>query len=500
MLPATLTLALERPEIPSLDLSRADPMVRDQLTARRGELEALLDREPTAVGTAEALSSMGRLYLAYDYLLAGVACHEAARERRPDSFADSYLLGYAYDRLGKPDESIAAYERGVELDPENPAALLRLANHLLAQRRLERAEALFERAYRADGSCVGALYGSGEVARQSRDDETAVRLFTKALEQSPQAAQIRYALGRTLHRMGRTDEARAHLEQADWRQVSLGGWLGCADPLVVELADLTTGAPAHLLRGGLATFRGLPEVEISEFRKAVAANPQDSRARANLGTALYRQQDLEAAAEQYREAVRLAPRVAFYRQDLGQILEQLGRHAEALELFRSAVEINPAFKEAHVKLAEIFLQNGRFAEVAEHCRTVIAIDPLHRQARILLVLALMRQGDRQGAMTELGRSLDDYPPQDLAERLQLATMLATLGDPGRALGHFSAVAESAVETPTRALAHTRIGQTLMMRGDLEGAKASLQTALELAPELAEAQAALARILAASGGG
>lgn len=497
---ATVTLAQEPPDIPRLDLSRADPMVRDQLTARRAELDELLSREPAGAESAAALSRMARLYLAYDYQLPGVACLEAALERRPESFADSYLLGYAYDRLGKPDESIAAFERSVELAPDNPAALLRLANHLLAKRRLEEAAGLFERAYRADSSCVGALYGSGEVARQSHDDETAVRLFTKALEQSPEAAQIRYALGRTLHRLGRSDEARAHLERADWRQVSLGGWLGCADPLVVELADLTTGAPAHLLRGSLATFRGLPEVEIAEYRKAVAANPQDPRARANLGTALYRQKDLPAAAKEYREAVRLAPRVAFYRQDLGQILEELGQNAEALELFRSAVAINPAFKEAHVKLAEIFLQNGRLAEAAEHCRKVIAIDPLHRQARILLVLSLMRQGDRQGAVTELGSSLQDYPPQDPAERLQLATMLATLGDPERALTHFSAVAASAAETPTRALAHTRIGQTLMMRGDLDGAKKSLQTALTLDPTLAEARAALERILAAAGGG
>jgi tetratricopeptide (TPR) repeat protein len=338
------------------------------------------------------------------------------------------------------------------------------------------------------------------VARQSRDDETAVRLFEKALEQSPGAAQVRYALGRTLQRMGRGEEARQHLEQSDWRQISLGGWLGCADPLVNELAEITTGAPAHLLRGNLATFRGLPEVQISEFRKAVAANPQDPRAHANLGQALYGQKDLEGAAAEYREAVRLEPRVAFYRQDLGLILEQLGRKDEAMKLFAEAVEINPAFKEAHMRLAENLVQSGGFAKAVEHCRAVLAIDPLHPKARILLVLSLMRLGDHQAAREELARSLDDHPPSDAGERLQLASMLATLGDPGRALPHFTAVAKSAAETSTRALAHTRIGQTLMMRGDLAGARASLQTALQIDPQLAEARAALARIEAATGGG
>lgn len=496
-LPPLLALLLALPamaqDIPRLDLSRVDPAVREQLTDRRAELDALLAREPQPAELTAALADMGRLYLAYDYLLASVACLEAALERDAASFAASYLLGYAYDRLGKPDEAVAAFEKSVALAPRNAVALLRLANHLLAQRRLDRARPLFERAYQADGGCVGALYGLAEIAHQKRDDEAAVRYYRQALDQAPDAAQVRYSLGQALRRLGKREEAAAQLAQADWRQVSLGGWLGCDDPLVAELAEITTGAPAHLLRGGLATFRGLPELELEEYRKAVAADPENARARVHLGMALLRQDDPRAAAEQYREAVRLAPTVASYRQDYGLVLEKLGDSSAAEEQFRAAADLDPRFKEARLKLAEISLKAGHLDDVVRHARAVTEVDPLHRQARTLLAMALVQLGARGEAAVELGRLLDDHPPENPAERLQLATLLATLGDLERAGRHFAAVRDLATDVQTRAVALTRLGQLAAARGDRAAALENLRAALALVPDLQEAQAVLAQV-------
>ena len=479
--------------IPELDLSRVDPAVRKQLNDRRAELDAMLARDPQPPAVATALAGMGRLYLAYDYLLASTACLEASQERDPRSFETAYLLGYAYDRQGKPEAAIGAFEKSVEISPDDSAALLRLANHLLAQRRVDEARPLFERAYAVDGECVGALYGLGEVARQTRDHEGAVRFFRLALDQAPGSAQVRYALGQSLRRLGKIEEAAEYLKQADWRQISLGGWLGCADPLVGELAKITTGAPAHLLRGGLATFRGLPELEFEEYRKAVAADPASAQARLHLGMALLRREDLTGAVEQYREAVRLAPTIASYRQDYGQVLEKLGDAEGAEEQFRAAADIDPRFKEPRQKLAEISLRKGRPDDVVRHSRALLEVDPLHRQGRMLLAMALLQLGRRPEAATELGTLMDDHPPEKLEERLQLATMLASLGDLKRARTHISAVHDLATDGATKALALTRLGQLAMARGDRATAVENLRAALALAPDLQEAQAVLAQI-------
>ena len=484
-------------EIPSLDLSRVDPAVRAQLGEHRRQLDELLAGEGTAGGDAEelaqALLDMGRLYLAYDYVEAGVAGLEAAHRRRPEDADVLYLLGYGYDRQGRKAEAVSAFEKSLALSPGRPIARLRLGNLLLALGQPDAAGEQFERAYAADPGCVGALYGQGEIARRARDDQAAAEFFFRALELAPGATQVRYSLGLTLRRLGRLEEAEAHLLKADWKKLNFGGWLGCADPLVAALAEITTGAPAHLLRAAQAGFKGLPEVEVAEYRKAVAANPDDAVARANLGTVLYNRGDREGAAEQYRLAVRLAPESASYRHDLGQILLELGSSGEAVALLQTAVELNPRFKDAHLKLAEIHLRAGRFQEAAEHCRGVIAVDPLHAQARVQLAMSLFRLGQRDQAILELGRLLDDQPPEDSGERLQLATMLAQLGDPRRAMRHFTAVSQSAAPAAIRAQAHTRLGMTQAQGGDVQAAITSFRAALELVPDFPEAKAALARL-------
>ncbi len=480
--------------IPSLDLSRIDPAVRAQLSAQRQQLDQLIAQDGVApAALAESLLLMGRLYLAYDYVQAGVACLEAAHLRQPGDAGILYLLGYAYDREGRRQKAIEAFEESLAIEPGSAIVRLRLGNLQLALRQPEAAAEQFEHAYASDLTCVGALYGKGEIARRSRDDETAAEVFSRALEQAPDATQVRYSLGLTLRRLGRLEEAEAHLKQADWKRLNFGRWLGCADPLVAQLTELTTGAPAHLLRAAQAGFKGRPEVELAEYRLAVESNPEDAVARANLGTVLYGRGDLEGAAEQYRQAVRLAKDSASYRHDLGQILLELGSTGEAVALLQSAVELNPRFKDAHLKLAGIHLKAGRFQQAVENCRGVIAIDPLHRQARVQLAMALLRLGQREEAITELGRLMDDHPPENPAERLQLASLLATLGDVDRAMQHFTAVSELDAEPAVKAMAHTRVGQVQMQRGQIQAAIDSFRAAIELSPELAEAKAALARL-------
>ncbi len=480
--------------IPSLDLSRIDPAVRAQLSENRRQLDALLAQEVEPEGLAEALLLMARLYLAYDYVQAGVACLEAAHLRQPEDAGVAYLLGYAYDRDGRRQEAIDTFEKSLAIDPASAVARLRLGNLQFALRQPEAAAENFERAYASDPGCVGALYGTGEIARRSHDDKAAAEYFQKALEQAPDATQVRYSLGLTLRRLGRLEEAAAHLEQADWKRLNFGRWLGCADPLVGELTELTTGAPAHLLRAAQAGFKGRPEVELAEYQKAVASNPDDPVARANLGTVLYGRGDLQGAAEQYRQAVRLSEDSASYRHDLGQIMLELGSTDEAVALLTAAVELNPRFKDAHAKLAEIHLKAGRFSQAVESCRGVIAVDPLHRQARVQLAMALLRLGNRGEAIAELGRLMDDHPPENPAERLQLATLLATLGDVDRATEHFIAISQlDDAEPEVKALAHTRVGQMRMQRGQVQAAIESFRAALALAPGQQEAKAALARL-------
>ena len=113
-------------------------------------------------------------------------------------------------------------------------------------------------------------------------------------------------------------------------------------------------------------------------------------------------------------------------------------------------------------------------------------------ARTLLAQALLLAGRQQEAAEELGRLLDEAPPQDPRQRLELASLTLLMGDAERAESHLRAVAEQRdATTEIRALARFRLGLIQLGRGLHEAAIATIREALELDPDLPEGREALA---------
>ena len=484
--------AAELPVIPLPDLSQADPHVRQQLGDQREHLDAMLASEPSPRVAADALALMGELYLAYDFLLPAEACLEAVLERREEDFRGHYLLGYLAERTGELDRAIELLEGAIELEPANAPALLRLGKTLLARGQDDHPEALFERAFAADPSCAAALYGLGEVARQAGDHETAAVHYSRAVEIAPDVGQMRYALGQSLRQLGRVEEAQQQLAKVDFRRVSLQGdsWEGCADPLLAEIGALTTGAWAHLMRGAQAYFTGSVEIEVSEYRKAIELTPDDHVAQKSLASALERAGEPDEAALHYRRAIELAPNNPSYRHQLAGIVRERGSTEEATELYRSALELEPGFRGSRFALGEIAEEAGRLEEAIEHYAELGRRNPQDFQARARLGAALMKVGRQQEALGELGRLLDDNPPEDPENHLQMASMLLVLGDEERALRHLRDLADGAGSAEVRARAHSRIGASLLVAGDVAGGVSHLERALEIDPGLEEAQQSL----------
>jgi tetratricopeptide (TPR) repeat protein len=98
---------------------------------------------------------------------------------------------------------------------------------------------------------------------------------------------------------------------------------------------------------------GRTEESISVLRAATQVDPQRTtpevlaRAHLNLGAALGRQGDFEAAIIEYEHAVRL----------------------------------HPGYEKAHYSLGWLLAREGRLNEAVEHYRRVLQIDPNHQAAR-----------------------------------------------------------------------------------------------------------------------
>jgi len=110
------------------------------------------------------------------------------------------------------DRAASAYQRRVELTPNDAAAHIDLGDVYRAQDRLDEALAEYLVAALLDPTSVRALATAAQIYVAAGRDEAGVTLLRRAVALDSAHLESRYALARALMRLGLTDEARRELE------------------------------------------------------------------------------------------------------------------------------------------------------------------------------------------------------------------------------------------------------------------------------------------------
>jgi tetratricopeptide (TPR) repeat protein len=189
------------------------------------------------------------------------------------------------------------------------------------------------------------------------------------------AAFLHNALGVTLAREGRLDEAIAQFRRC--------------------LAANPHYADALNNLGRALDAKGLPGEALPLYEQAAANDPRNGEILANLGAALLGRGRPAEAARTLREAVAADPGDAAALNSLGLALAALGRTAEAEQALRSATAADPAYAPALYHLARLMLEDGRAAEALPLLRETVRLRPDFVPARALLGEALARGGGQR---------------------------------------------------------------------------------------------------------
>ena len=124
--------------------------------------------------------------------------------------------GPAGEEGGATSEPMTSEERAVAelLERETAYGLLQRGQALMRRRHYAQAAVLLERAARLEprrGSIIEAL---GRACYNSGQHERAAEVFGELLEVDPSLPYAHFALGQSLKRLGRADQARTHLRLA----------------------------------------------------------------------------------------------------------------------------------------------------------------------------------------------------------------------------------------------------------------------------------------------
>ncbi len=114
----------------------------------------------------------------------------------PANVEAQYYLGIVYERFSQPDEAMNRYTRAMDLDRANPQYVIAAAEMLVAQNKLEEADALLV-ARRADFEAnAGIRQLQGQIALLRSDPAAASRALREASMLAPDDHNIREDLAR----------------------------------------------------------------------------------------------------------------------------------------------------------------------------------------------------------------------------------------------------------------------------------------------------------------
>jgi tetratricopeptide (TPR) repeat protein/tRNA A-37 threonylcarbamoyl transferase component Bud32 len=215
---------------------------------------------------------------------------------------------------------------------------------------------------------------------------------------------------------------------------------------------------------------------------AVALRPDSAWAHTNLGVALAKKGDVDAAIACWRKAIALEPKHALARYNLGVALKDKGEVDAAIVCWRKAIAIDPKDAKAHYNLGAVLAGKGEVGAAIVCYRKAIALDPKLVLALDNLGLALMDKGDVDAAIACFKKVID-LDPKLAPAHANLGNALMGKGEVDAAIACFK---KAIALDPKHVRAHTNLGVTLAGKGEVDPAIACHKKAIELDPKYAPA--------------
>src|SRR5437660_1311091 len=342
------------------------------------------------------------------------------------AFPATYIdLGTVFLRTGNLDKALAQFEVGLNLptssgptpDWDMAVAGIREAlaampdrteahnmlGLLLGRKGADSKEVLaeFREAVRLRPDFADAHNNMGLVLAQDNEDKAAIAEFREALRIRPDFADAHANLGTTLIS---TDSREAVLELG--KAVALTpGLLKAQFNLAVAYGEDPRYGPAK---------------EIEQLRRVIVTEPTFAGARLALCKALLSDGKVEESIGELREAVRLEPQNTKAHYQLGLALARAGQKDAATAELQKSRELGSSDdrrQNADLDIAEgrVALDKGELDQAAAKFRHAVELQPESSDAQHFLGVALEKEGDAQGASAAYRKAVE-FNPGDVFAR------------------------------------------------------------------------------------
>lgn len=331
----------------------------------------LVEDQPAEIAQAEGAIQKN------DFATAETLLRKAI-EKDANNYQAWFDLGFVLNRLGRADESIAAYRKSVVAKPEvfesnlNLGLMLDRAHKPEAEQFLRAATTLKPTAHPAEGQARAWLALAHLIENTKPED--ALKAYAKASELTPKDPEPHLSAGLLHERRKEFATAEAEYKQvlaldARASEAVIGltnlymksGRLGEAEPLLRKLAaERPEDAGIHLQLGRVLEAQGKKDDAITELQTALKLAPADSDAQRELADLYTGAGKNDLAEGVYRSLLTAHPNDAELHRGLGQALLRQKKFQEAQQEFWTAVQLKRDWPDLYVDLAFAASENKNY--------------------------------------------------------------------------------------------------------------------------------------------
>jgi tetratricopeptide (TPR) repeat protein len=454
--------------------------------------------------------------------------------RDPSNGAAYQLLGVSLAAQHKPEEALKAFERAVELRPDDASVHVDIGLAEVNLKHYDLAEEHLRKAIEVNPHEVNAYTNLASLYRlQGQLEDGAITLHL-GVTNNPEAANLYTTWADFLFSMQKVAEADSALGQLRSRQAKspavallIGDFYFVRQQMDKAIAEYRRGlqldgknleiqnhmvdcylsagrlkeaaeaneavrrrAPkdvyAGIAHGRILLGEGKRAEAITELQRVVSQARDSAEAHYFLGLAYWQNRNLPQAKTELLDAVRLAPGLSRASFSLAELHLAAGEVADAKILAERLVQGDPRFAAGHLLLGRVYLQQKTPAKAREQFVEARNLAPGAVEITTFMAQAYVDEKKWAEAENELEAVLKQQP-QEVSALESLAAVWTARGQRAKAIAR----AESYVaQNPAVASGHLVLGKLYTEDSRFDAAQAELSRALQLDGRLVKAHSLL----------
>ncbi len=447
-------------------------------------------------GSDEGLGELAMLYHANAFLKEAEACYTLLNERDPEEARWAYYLADVRLNWGDLASAESLLKRVAALKPSYLPAQIRLGDVLFKSGKSEAAREVYLRSLQLDANNPYALLGLAREHLRGGAEEEALTLLSRLGENNEEFAPGFMLMAQLLEKRGekeRAEVARALGRKHGRYREHPDPWMDTVTTRCYDLDRLTVLADMNV---AIRQF----ERALDILDRAVNISPEFPDVHLIRGMAYSGMGEKDKAIKAYKRALLLGGDTIVIYSALVNLHKKSEEYGEAIAMARKGLEENPDSPELLAVLGELLIEQGNRAEARVHLRKALQEDPSHRLALRNLARTLWEEGRESEAM-KIFQELRRLSPLDFHSRAFLAQHYLEREDPEKAeapLREAKLLEPDSAELRELLLTFLlQSGNRKAREGDYPGAVAGYREALAVDPSNIEIHLNLGQVYAES---